>query len=46
MRSLGLWVSAIAERVKQIPSFHWIDLGSGIVTLGAKSPEIGWRERQ
>jgi tRNA (mo5U34)-methyltransferase len=31
---------AIAERVKRFPWFHSIDLGSGIVTPGAKSPEI------
>jgi hypothetical protein len=57
-RSDPMDTEAIAERVKQFPWFHSIDLGNGIVTPGAKSPEIhaqetaaslvqfGWRERQ
>ena len=35
---------AIAERVKQFPWFHSIDLGNGIVTPGSKSPEIHAQE--
>jgi hypothetical protein len=35
---------AIADRVKQFPWFHSIDLGNGIVTPGAKSPEIHAQE--
>ena len=35
---------SIAERVKQFPWFHSIDLGNGIVTPGSKSPEIHAQE--
>src|SRR5712671_1368325 len=35
---------AIAERVKQFPWFHSIDLGNGIVTPGSKLPEIHAQE--
>ena len=36
--------AAIAEQVKLYPWFHSIDLGHGIVTPGAKTPEIHAKE--
>jgi tRNA (mo5U34)-methyltransferase len=36
--------AAIAEKVRQYPWFHSIDLGHGIITPGAKTPEIHAKE--